>query len=163
MITQGASVATCGDVVGIRWSWTVESGFDKAAGRCAAVAMWTVLAVSEASLDARPGRAPVDRPTDIRSRDCELHAQAGTSRARSSVFRSDGRSDLYALGSAAFFALTRRPPFEATTRRAILAMHLTRPPEPVASVRPGSRAKLVAIVDRCLSKDPADRFASGAS
>jgi serine/threonine-protein kinase len=73
----------------------------------------------------------------------------------------DGRSDLYALGAVGFFALTGRPPFDAPTMQAVLAMHLTRPAPPVASVRAGIPAKLAAVIDRCLAKEPDARFATG--
>jgi hypothetical protein len=70
----------------------------------------------------------------------------------------DGRSDLYALGASAFYALTGRLPFEAPTAVALLAMHLTEPAPPVASVRAGLPPKLAEAVDRCLAKDPSARF-----
>lgn len=73
----------------------------------------------------------------------------------------DGRSDLYALGAVGFYMLTGQPPFDGPSMRAILAMHLTRPAPPVASLRAGIPPRLAAIVDRCLAKEPAERFASG--
>jgi serine/threonine-protein kinase len=72
----------------------------------------------------------------------------------------DGRSDLYALGVVAFFALTGALPFEAESVTALLAMQVTRPAPPVASRRPGIPARLAAAIDRCLAKRPADRFQS---
>ncbi|MDZ4673583.1 MAG: serine/threonine-protein kinase [Gemmatimonadota bacterium] len=73
----------------------------------------------------------------------------------------DGRSDLYALGVVGFFALTGRLPFEAPTTQALLAMHLTRPPPPVGSLRTDIPHDLCAVVDRCLAKAPEARFAGG--
>jgi serine/threonine-protein kinase len=73
----------------------------------------------------------------------------------------DGRSDLYSLGIVAFFALTGRRPFEGDSAQAILAMHLTRPAPHLADERPDLPAALSAAVDRCLAKDPADRFPNG--
>ena len=73
----------------------------------------------------------------------------------------DGRSDLYSLGVTAFFVLTGRLPFEAPTVMGLLTMHLTQSPPPVAAVRAGLPPKLSAAVDRCLAKDPANRFATG--
>ena len=72
----------------------------------------------------------------------------------------DGRTDLYALGATAFFALTGRLPFEAPTAVALLAMHLTEAAPPVVSVRAGVPAKLAEAVDRCLAKAPDARFPS---
>ena len=72
----------------------------------------------------------------------------------------DGRSDLYSLGVLAFEALSGRLPFEGSAPVVIVG-HATRPPPPLASVAPGVPPGLCAIVDRCLAKNPADRFASG--
>lgn len=73
----------------------------------------------------------------------------------------DGRSDLYSLGVAAFFALTERLPFDAPSFPALLAQHATRPAPPVAGLRTGLPPRLTAAVDRCLAKKPGDRFPSG--
>jgi serine/threonine-protein kinase len=73
----------------------------------------------------------------------------------------DGRSDLYSLGVTAFFALTGRLPFEAPTAIGLLGMHLTQPPPPIATVRQSLPSSLCVAVDRCLAKDPAERFATG--
>ena len=70
----------------------------------------------------------------------------------------DGRSDLYALGATAFYALCGRLPFEAGSAPALLAMHLTEPAPPLASVRPAVPARLAEAVDRCLAKAPDARF-----
>jgi serine/threonine-protein kinase len=73
----------------------------------------------------------------------------------------DGRSDLYSLGAVAFLALTGRLPFEAADAAGLLAMHITRPAPPVLAVAPGLPRKLAQAVDRCLAKQPADRFPDG--
>lgn len=73
----------------------------------------------------------------------------------------DGRSDLYALGVACFFALTGKLPFTAPTTQALLAMHLTQPAPPLASLRPDLPIGLCAVVDRCLAKTPEGRFPGG--
>lgn len=73
----------------------------------------------------------------------------------------DGRSDLYSLGVVAFFSLTGKLPFQAPTVQALLGMHITRPPPSVSSVRPDLPPALGAVVDRCLAKDPEDRFPGG--
>jgi len=73
----------------------------------------------------------------------------------------DGRSDLYALGVTGFYALTGRLPFDAPTAAAVLARHLTETPPSVAGVRPDVPAPVGRVIDRCLAKDPAARFATG--
>jgi serine/threonine-protein kinase len=73
----------------------------------------------------------------------------------------DGRSDLYSLGVTAFYALTGRLPFEAPSVIGLLGMHLTQAPPPIATLRESLPPKLSAAVDRCLAKDPSNRFATG--
>jgi eukaryotic-like serine/threonine-protein kinase len=73
----------------------------------------------------------------------------------------DGRSDLYSLGSVGFYALTGRAPFEATTLEAILVARFTRAAPAVASIRPDVPTALAVTIDRCLAREPHDRFASG--
>ncbi len=73
----------------------------------------------------------------------------------------DGRSDLYALGVAGFLALSGHFPFESDTPSAVLVAHVTKPAPPVCSLAPHVPVSLGAIIDRCLAKDPADRFPDG--
>jgi len=72
----------------------------------------------------------------------------------------DGRSDLYALGGVGFFALTGRAPFEANTLEAILVARFTQAAPPIASARPDVPSALASAIDRCLAREPSDRFAS---
>ena len=73
----------------------------------------------------------------------------------------DGRSDLYALGIVGFFALTGRVPFDGASTQAVLAAQITQPAPEVATLRPDVPEALAAAVQRCLAKEPADRFPSG--
>lgn len=73
----------------------------------------------------------------------------------------DGRSDLYALGCIGFFALSGRLPFEGASPQAILVAHATREPPTLRSVAPDVPAALASVIDRCLRKQPGDRFATG--
>ena len=73
----------------------------------------------------------------------------------------DGRSDLYALGVVGFLALSGKFPFDAPNVPALLVKHVTEAPPAVASVAPAATRPLAAAIDRCLKKDPADRFATG--
>lgn len=73
----------------------------------------------------------------------------------------DGRSDVYALGAVAWFVLTGSPPFDAPTAGQVLTMHLTQPLPSLTARRPDLPQALVEIVERCLSKEPAQRFKGG--
>ncbi|MGH7709751.1 MAG: serine/threonine-protein kinase, partial [Gemmatimonadaceae bacterium] len=71
----------------------------------------------------------------------------------------DGRSDLYALGVLAFYALSGRFPFESQTPSAVLVAHVTTPPPSLHDVAPHIPGPIAHIVDRLLRKDPAARHA----
>ncbi|MEK6767494.1 MAG: serine/threonine-protein kinase [Gemmatimonadota bacterium] len=73
----------------------------------------------------------------------------------------DGRSDLYSLGVVGFLALSGKLPFDAPDIPALLAMHITKPAPPLASAAPGVPRRVAQAVDRCLAKDPAERFPTG--
>lgn len=73
----------------------------------------------------------------------------------------DGRSDLYALGCVGFFALSGRLPFEGQSPQGILVAHATREPPPLHSVAPHVPLQLAAVIDRCLRKNPSERFDTG--
>jgi serine/threonine-protein kinase len=73
----------------------------------------------------------------------------------------DGRSDLYALGVVSYLALTGTLPFSAPTAQGVIALHLTQPPPPVASVARGIPRSLAQAIDKCLQKQPSARFTNG--
>jgi predicted Ser/Thr protein kinase len=72
----------------------------------------------------------------------------------------DGRSDLYSLGVVGWFALTGTVPFNGGARE-VLAQQVTVTPPPVGSVASGVTRALAGAIDKCLAKDPAQRFATG--
>lgn len=74
---------------------------------------------------------------------------------------TDARSDLYALGVVGYLAVSGRLPFESPNVPALLLRQATENPQSVTRVAPGLPPALAAAIDRCLTRDPADRFADG--
>ena len=72
----------------------------------------------------------------------------------------DARSDIYSLGVTAFYAITGQLPFRAATDEQVLMLHETQSAPSVIGLRDGLPGRLAEIIDRCLAKDPADRFAT---
>jgi eukaryotic-like serine/threonine-protein kinase len=72
----------------------------------------------------------------------------------------DGRSDLYSLGAVAFFAATGRPPFDAPSAAGVLVKHAVEPAPSLATARAGLPPRFAAAIDRCLAKNPAERWMS---
>jgi hypothetical protein len=68
----------------------------------------------------------------------------------------DGRSDLYSLGVMFYELLTGQPPFRGETPVSVLMAHLTQKPPPL----PEQFAAFQPVIDRCLAKDPNDRYSS---
>lgn len=75
----------------------------------------------------------------------------------------DGRSDLYALGLIGYELLAGAPAFDGGTPATLLVRQLTQPPPALAPLAPGAPAALVAVIDRALEKDPADRWPDAAA
>jgi serine/threonine protein kinase len=73
----------------------------------------------------------------------------------------DGRSDLYALGVLGFTLLTGRPPFRGRTLHELSARHLLQRVPEIAQLAPDAPRALVAVVERCLAKDPEARWRTG--
>jgi serine/threonine-protein kinase len=73
----------------------------------------------------------------------------------------DGRSDLYALGVVGYLAVSGRLPFEAANLPALLVRQATEPAPGVLRAAPGLPPALAGAIDRCLARDPNDRFANG--
>ena len=74
----------------------------------------------------------------------------------------DGRSDVYALGCVLYEMLTGSPPYTGATSRAVVMRHITSPVPRPSVARKEVNASIDGIVMRALSKEPSDRFATGA-
>lgn len=71
----------------------------------------------------------------------------------------DGRSDIYSVGVVGFLMLTGKLPFEAPNTPAMLLKHISETPPRVRDVRSDVPVALAAVLDRCMNKLPAARFA----
>jgi eukaryotic-like serine/threonine-protein kinase len=72
----------------------------------------------------------------------------------------DERVDIYSLGLVLYEMLCGKAPFEADTDIATAVARLTTPPRPIRLECPSVPAGLEHVIDRALTKDPADRWPS---
>jgi len=70
---------------------------------------------------------------------------------------TDARSDLYSLGIVGYFILSGALPFEAEKATEVLAKQVTEPAPALGRIAPVVPRRLAQAIDRCLSKEPADR------
>jgi serine/threonine protein kinase len=76
---------------------------------------------------------------------------------------ADRRTDIFAFGTLLFEMATGRKAFEGTSQASLIASILTTSPPGCPSTRSGSHADVVPlaldhIVERCLAKDPDERW-----
>lgn len=71
---------------------------------------------------------------------------------------TDIRTDVYSLGASMYFMLSGQPPFPGGSVARKLLAHQTQDPEPIRSRRPEVPEELQAILQKCMMKDPGQRF-----
>ncbi len=74
--------------------------------------------------------------------------------------RTDFRSDQFSLGSILYEMATGQRPFDRPTKPETLAAIIRDEPEPISSHNSKTPLPLRWIVERCLAKDPQDRYAA---
>ena len=75
----------------------------------------------------------------------------------------DARTDVYALGATAYFALAGQPPFVRDSTIAVGFAQVTEEPTPPRALRPDIPEAADQAIRRALAKDPDDRFPDIAS
>ena len=73
---------------------------------------------------------------------------------------ADARTDTFALGVVLYEMITGREPFQGTSRASLAAAILTREPPAISSLIPTAPASLDRVVQKCLAKNPDERWQS---
>ena len=74
----------------------------------------------------------------------------------------DGRSDVFALGCVLYEMLAGESPFSGPTPQAIVMRSMTETPRSLTTTREGVSPAIEAVVNRSLTKNPADRWQTAA-
>ena len=69
-------------------------------------------------------------------------------------------SDIYALGAILYFLLVGHPPFRGKTATETLSMVIHDEPRPIRSVNPKISRSMATICEKCLRKNPRERYQS---
>ncbi|MDX1436276.1 MAG: serine/threonine-protein kinase [Anaerolineales bacterium] len=70
----------------------------------------------------------------------------------------DHRTDIYSLGVTLFEMVGGRPPYEADSVMSVMMMHLHDPLPDLTAINPDTPPGLVAVINKALAKEPADRY-----
>lgn len=72
----------------------------------------------------------------------------------------DARADVYALGSILYYMLSGSTPYDAEDGQSLIDCLLTGPPPPVIEREANIPPDLLAIIDKAMERNPADRYPS---
>jgi len=75
----------------------------------------------------------------------------------------DARSDVFSAGSVIYEMVSGRRPFPGATNTAIIRAILSEAQAPLTNLAPGVPKAISEIVDVCLRKDPAERYANASA
>lgn len=70
----------------------------------------------------------------------------------------DNRSDIYSLGVTMFEMVSGQPPFKADSAMTLMMMHVNDPVPELKDLNPDVPNSLVAVINKALAKDPANRY-----
>ncbi len=70
----------------------------------------------------------------------------------------DHRTDLWALGAVLHEMISGQQPFEGEYEQAVMYAIMNEDPEPITGLRTGVSMELERIVNKCLAKEPAERY-----
>ena len=73
---------------------------------------------------------------------------------------ADARTDIFALGEVIFEMATGKPAFSGKSRASLIAAILTTEPPPITQLQPITPVTLERVVQKCLAKDPDERWQS---
>ena len=105
---------------------------------------------------------PVTAEDDLTKTGIAIGTAAYMSPEQSAGEDVDGRADIYSLGCVLYEMLAGRPPFSATSPRALMAKHWMNEVPSLSALRKSVRRSIESLVLKAMAKRPDERFASAA-
>ncbi|HEY3499228.1 MAG TPA: serine/threonine-protein kinase [Polyangiaceae bacterium] len=72
----------------------------------------------------------------------------------------DARSDIYTMGVIAYEALAGQVPFDGSTFNELMFKIVLSTPRSLAETVPGTDSQVIALIDKAMAREPADRYQS---
>src|SRR6185295_1798062 len=107
-----------------------------------------------------PGPAATSTTSTVSSRGMLLGTVGYMSPEQASGEEADFRADQFAFGAIVYELATGTRAFQRSTGVETLSMIISGEPERVLALNPALPLPMVWTIERCLSKDPADRYIS---
>jgi eukaryotic-like serine/threonine-protein kinase len=101
-----------------------------------------------------------DTGTDLTMTGAVMGTPSSMSPEQARGERTDHRSDIFSFGVVMYEMATGRTPFKGSTRADVIDSLLNQSHTPAAELNKDVSAKLSAVIDRALTKKPADRYQS---
>ena len=77
-------------------------------------------------------------------------------------YRADARSDVYGLGCTLYSTISGRVPFPYKTAKDKIDAHRSKQARSLSELKPNTPPDLIAIVEKCMDKNPDNRFQTAA-
>ncbi|MFQ5640257.1 MAG: protein kinase, partial [bacterium] len=104
------------------------------------------------------GLAKLAGRTKLTKDDSTLGTVAYMSPEQAQGAEVDHRTDIWALGAVLYEMISGRQPFEGEYEQAVMYSIMNEDPEPITGLRTGVPMELERTVNKCLEKEPSDRY-----